>query len=562
MLQAHELTQISLPEEYLTLNVSAAKFNIEKAAYLGFAKAQAKMGAAYELCQLGCDFDPALSLHYNALASKQGDPEADMAISKWFLCGYEGVFEKNEELAFVYAQRAAQNGLATAEFALGYFFEVGIFVRVNLKESRTWYQKAADHGNKDAVARIEGISRSKTLSRKDHENVAVAKIQSQYGSHRGKRPERFKTPSAPMPTIADSPVNMPEPKVPTPRPGENRPYAYRNTNGARPSSVAPYPLDDGRDHVPGRPMSGAANPNYNVRASVDNRPPSVAQSEESYPDGNYRGSSYPTFHPPKPNTALEGMSAGRGRGTAAYGASVSQATHGHRPPNQGYTSSHPPGSPSLNSRPQSAQPPSAQGYGAPRSGYSSPHPINSPTLNSRPPSAHPPAIDIGFSAPLDPSGADRRKRQQRPDNPNVAPMGTPRPLGNVSSPANQRPPGGMPPPAGLPRLSSYEGQAGRNSDRIGNLPHTQSMPPNNRVDNFQSLPTSAGRQGVTLQDGPPRPDSAAKLSSIPPRVQKFETTAPTPPPSVPVAKPPGKGPKTFQEMGVPPSKNESDCVSY
>lgn len=44
-----------------------------------------------------------------------------MAISKWFLCGHEGVFEKNEELAFVYAQRAASSGLATAEFALGMF---------------------------------------------------------------------------------------------------------------------------------------------------------------------------------------------------------------------------------------------------------------------------------------------------------------------------------------------------------------------------------------------------------------------------------------------------------
>ena len=42
-----------------------------------------------------------------------------MAISKWLLVGHEGVFEKNEELAFTYAQRAADSGLATAEFALG-----------------------------------------------------------------------------------------------------------------------------------------------------------------------------------------------------------------------------------------------------------------------------------------------------------------------------------------------------------------------------------------------------------------------------------------------------------
>lgn len=31
------------------------------------------MGTAYELCQLGCDFNPALSLHYNALAARQGN---------------------------------------------------------------------------------------------------------------------------------------------------------------------------------------------------------------------------------------------------------------------------------------------------------------------------------------------------------------------------------------------------------------------------------------------------------------------------------------------------------
>lgn len=77
------------------------------------------MGTAYELCQLGCEFNPALSLHYNSLAARQGEPEAEMAISKWFLCGHEGIFDKNEELAFLYAQRAAQSGLATAEFALG-----------------------------------------------------------------------------------------------------------------------------------------------------------------------------------------------------------------------------------------------------------------------------------------------------------------------------------------------------------------------------------------------------------------------------------------------------------
>jgi len=102
MLLARELPQVSVPEAFLPLDLNISRVNIEKAAYHGFAKAQVKMGASYELCQLGCDFNPALSLHYNALAARQGEPEAEMAISKWFLCGHEGVFEKNDELAFTY----------------------------------------------------------------------------------------------------------------------------------------------------------------------------------------------------------------------------------------------------------------------------------------------------------------------------------------------------------------------------------------------------------------------------------------------------------------------------
>ncbi|KAJ5219807.1 Chitin synthase activator (Chs3) [Penicillium chermesinum] len=178
MLIARELPQVNVPESFLPMDYNIARVNIEKAAYHGFAKAQVKMGAAYELCQLGCDFNPALSLHYNALAARQGEPEAEMAISKWFLCGHEGIFEKNDELAFTYAQRAAQSGLPTAEFALGYFYEVGIFVAADLKEARSWYAKAEASGNRDATSRIDSISRSKTLSRKDHQAVAINRIKS------------------------------------------------------------------------------------------------------------------------------------------------------------------------------------------------------------------------------------------------------------------------------------------------------------------------------------------------------------------------------------------------
>ncbi|KAL9125610.1 MAG: hypothetical protein Q9217_005207 [Psora testacea] len=511
MLQARELTQVTVPEQYLALDIPGARFNIEKAAYLGFAKAQAKMGMAYELCQLGCDFNPAMSLHYNSLAAKQGDAEADMSISKWFLCGYEGLFEKNEELAFVYAQRAAQTGLATAEFAMGYFYEVGIYVRADLKTSRSWYEKAADHGNKDAAARVDGIARSKTLSRKDHENVAVAKIKSQYGSHKGKRPDRYKA-TTPMPTISDDAVDMPEPSLPPSRAAQygQSPYPSNYGNyepGARPPLAAPYPVDDGRGRHPGphtRPVNGATYQNYRPRPPPSIHPTSPTEPEGSIPDKNYRGSGFPTFKP----QPFPPQNPGRGRGFP------------------------PPIAPSVIG---------PQGYRQPVSGSSSPHaPASPPLKGARPPSDQPPTIDIGFSAPPDLAGADRRRLQKPSEN---------RPL----------------PPGVLPRTSSYDAsQVHRNPDRLSSLPHPSTMPNYGRSPSPSRRPISAGRPNIAATPPPSqqiRPDSRAYLPDIPPKIQDPGKPSNTPPPSVPIVKAPGKGPKTFQEMGVPPSKNESDCAT-
>jgi TPR repeat protein len=158
MLIARGLPDIDVPEFLLPPNDGSAKMYIEKAAYLGFAKAQLKMGQAYELCQLGCDFNPIHSLHYYRLAAEQGTPEAELGISRWFLVGYEGDFEKNEELTFTYAQRAAHAKLATAEFAMGYYYEIGIYVEKDIKLARQWYEKAAEQGNKDATDRLASLN--------------------------------------------------------------------------------------------------------------------------------------------------------------------------------------------------------------------------------------------------------------------------------------------------------------------------------------------------------------------------------------------------------------------
>ncbi|KAI5298526.1 hypothetical protein KEM56_003978 [Ascosphaera pollenicola] len=255
MLLARELPQVAIPDELLAFDIDAARMNIEKAAYHGFAKAQVKMGAAYELCQLGCDFDPQMSLHYNILAARQGEPEAEMAISKWFLCGHEGLFEKNDEIAFKYAKRAASSGLPTAEFALGYFYEIGIYVPVDIKEARTWYAKAAASGNKDATGRIDSISRSKTLSRKDHETVAIAKIKSRYGTQRGRPgvndgPESVYGPSGATAPYPENDFGPGYPDAAGP-PGGNLAFGF-NPN-PQPQQPAPLMTSRQQSHGPASP---------------------------------------------------------------------------------------------------------------------------------------------------------------------------------------------------------------------------------------------------------------------------------------------------------------------
>ena len=490
MLQARELPQVNVPEQFLPPNINNARYNIEKAAYLGFAKAQTKMGSAYELCQLGCDFDPALSLHYNNLAARQGEPEADMAISKWFLCGYEGVFRKNEELAFTYAQRAAQMGLPTAEFAIGYFFEIGIHVQANIKEARVWYGKAAEHGNKDAASRIEGISRSKTLSRKDHENIAVAKIRSNRDSQRGPRPGRF------MPKVPELPIS-PNQYIPMPDSGSS----YSNYNGSSYPQSANVASSPGSAFVSPdlRNLSGFGT-TPNVRPISANPPSGLSMHE------GYQNLSPSSSGPQRPYSSMSTTTLGEGRPQPApRTASSSLGPQPYRHPSADL-----PAHPAVNRPPSSAS-----------------------MVNSQKPL---PALDIGFTAPLDLSGADRVKRLQKSDNPNA---GNPRP---------------------------YDGRPDRKSSRPIPLPTNSSHGSNGRM---PSPPRSKNTPIPSVR--PPRQES---MPVRPTPSSNYFSSAPTPPPAkLGVAGPPsattssangkkpGKGPSTFEEMGVPQGKTEGDCVS-
>ncbi|KAL9000821.1 MAG: hypothetical protein Q9169_000575 [Polycauliona sp. 2 TL-2023] len=510
MLQARELKQISVPDQILPMDLIAARFHIEKAAYLGFAKAQTKMGGAHELGQLGCDFDPALSLHYNALASRQGEPEADMAISKWFLCGQKGLFDKSDELAFVYAERAAQAGLPTAEFAMGYFYEIGIHVHLDLNESKNWYTKAANHGYSEALGRIEGISRSNTLSKKDHQDIAIARIRSMHGSQRKPRNDRSKA-SEQMPTIPDSNQDTPGFNSAKPYPEDRRSYPVQSAaagNMQRPVSTAPYPEDIGVGVKPRlRPNNTGTYSDPNLRVRRDIRPASVATVASAPLNGALVPNSVTQMRPPRSFSSQDDLGGGRGRGMPVYG-----------------------DGPGI---------PGPAGYRQPSSGLNNVQRMDSPGPPILP---QLPNIDIGFSAPLDLAGADRKGRLQKAGNrPPAGPGPGPRPL---LAQATQPTPGKPPP------------------ERLSIAPDTGSFtrPPRTSSPNMQpgSRPGSSyGNQPVGGFSA--RPPNSPSLPALPPKVPAVNSRTSTPPPNI-ISKP-GKGPKTFEEMGVPAQAQKDECVS-
>lgn len=58
-----------------------------QAAQLGYAPAQFKLGSCHEFGNLGCPIDPRRSIAWYTKAAQKGDPEAELALSGWYLTG-------------------------------------------------------------------------------------------------------------------------------------------------------------------------------------------------------------------------------------------------------------------------------------------------------------------------------------------------------------------------------------------------------------------------------------------------------------------------------------------
>jgi TPR repeat protein len=115
----------------------------QQAADLGYKFSQFRLGCAYEFGLMGCPIDARLSITYYSRAAAQEEHQSELALSGWYLTGSDGVLKQSDSEAYLWARKAAIAGLAKAEYAMGYFTEVGIGVAANLEDAKRWYWRAA-----------------------------------------------------------------------------------------------------------------------------------------------------------------------------------------------------------------------------------------------------------------------------------------------------------------------------------------------------------------------------------------------------------------------------------
>jgi TPR repeat protein len=114
-----------------------------QAAELGYKSSQFRLGTAYENGLMSCPVDPRQSIIYYTHAASQGEHQSELALSGWYLTGADGILQQSDTEAYLWARKAATAGLSKAEYAMGYFTEVGIGVTANLDDAKRWYWRAA-----------------------------------------------------------------------------------------------------------------------------------------------------------------------------------------------------------------------------------------------------------------------------------------------------------------------------------------------------------------------------------------------------------------------------------
>lgn len=179
----HALHELALlyesaePNDVIIRDEAYAFTLFKQAAELGYKFSQFRLGCAYEYGLLGCQREPRLSIMWYSRAAMQEEHQSELALSGWYLTGSEGVLQQSDTEAYLWARKAALAGLAKAEYAMGYFTEVGIGVAANIEDAKRWYWRAAAQDFPKARQRLEDLKRSgKNGAPRSRERISRSKM--------------------------------------------------------------------------------------------------------------------------------------------------------------------------------------------------------------------------------------------------------------------------------------------------------------------------------------------------------------------------------------------------
>ncbi|EOO01702.1 putative activator of c kinase protein 1 protein [Phaeoacremonium minimum UCRPA7] len=175
------LYESAQPNDVILRDEAYAFQLFKQAADLGYKFSQFRLGCAYEYGLMGCPIDPRLSIMWYSKAATQEEHQAELALSGWYLTGSEGVLGQSDTEAYLWARKAAMAGLAKAEYAMGYFTEVGIGVPANLEDAKRWYWRAAAQDFPKARERLEELKRSGKSGPRQRERISRSKMGKQQG---------------------------------------------------------------------------------------------------------------------------------------------------------------------------------------------------------------------------------------------------------------------------------------------------------------------------------------------------------------------------------------------
>ncbi|KAF6811962.1 chitin synthase activator [Colletotrichum sojae] len=170
------LYESAAPNDAIIKDEAYAFQLFRQAADLGYKFSQYRLGCAFEYGLMGCPIDPRQSIMWYSRAAQQGEHQSELSLSGWYLTGSDNVLQQSDTEAYLWARKAAMAGLAKAEYAMGYFTEVGIGVPANMEDAKRWYWRAAAQDFPKARERLEDLKRAGKNGPRQRERISRSKI--------------------------------------------------------------------------------------------------------------------------------------------------------------------------------------------------------------------------------------------------------------------------------------------------------------------------------------------------------------------------------------------------